>query len=204
MPAKLSWLHGALIAALICGCAGGAMAQTATQSSDTGYSIPQSVDDAIGQLEKARGDMERVRKAGGDVAGVRPEVESAEKSVEDARVKALAKESGLTEDSIRSMRSSGKGWGVIAKETGVHPGTLGVGQDGKDVRPGKPGKSGRPDGSDGDDDAAAGKKGKDKPKSKKDDGKKAKEKKPKGKSGQDAADAPAAKNGGQGGGKGKK
>lgn len=186
------WLRVALTAALVCWCSGAAMAQPATQPSDTGYTIPKSVDDAIGQLEKARGDMERVRKAGGDVAGVRTEVESAEKGVEDARVKALAKESGLSEDSIRSMRSSGKGWGVIAKETGVHPGSLGVGQDGKDARPGKQDKPGKPD-----------KGGKEK--STKDDGRKGKEKKPKGKGGQDdAVDAPGPKNGGKGGGKGKK
>lgn len=119
--------------------AAGASAQTMTQSQNAGHKVPQSVEDAMGQLEKAKGDVERIRKMGGDTTEARGKVDAAEKGVEDARVKALASESGLSEDQIRTMRTSGKGWGVIAKETGVHPGTLGVGHANQAAKGGKDG-----------------------------------------------------------------
>jgi len=118
-------------AALLLLLAGTALAQTMTQAGDSDYHVPKSIEDAIGQLEKAQGDVDRVRKIGGDTTEARRQVDTAEKNVEEARVKALSQESGLSEAKIREMRASGKGWGVIAKDAGVHPGTLGVGNGNK-------------------------------------------------------------------------
>lgn len=39
----------------------------------------------------------------------------------------LAEQTGLTETEIANMRNAGMGWGEIANELGIHPGTLGLG-----------------------------------------------------------------------------
>ncbi len=121
------WVCAVLAAALLCGWAGPAAAQGATVGADGGVTLPADVDEALGRLEKAADELERVRTAGGDAAPARGRLEAAERDVEAARVAALARASGRSEDEVRAMRASGKGWGVIAKETGVPPGSLGLG-----------------------------------------------------------------------------
>ncbi|MFH1914313.1 MAG: hypothetical protein ABIK45_08585 [Pseudomonadota bacterium] len=64
----------------------------------------QQQSDAAGELERAR---ERSRDAG--------------QKLDEARVEAIARESGRSPSEIRVMRESGMGWGAIANETGVHP-----------------------------------------------------------------------------------
>jgi len=60
------------------------------------------------------------------------------------RVLAWASETGVSVQSIRDLRAEGKGWGVIARELGVHPGIGGVmgGGQGRDHAPGLQGDRG--------------------------------------------------------------
>ncbi|MBW1637139.1 MAG: hypothetical protein JRJ68_12795 [Deltaproteobacteria bacterium] len=58
------------------------------------------------------------------------ELAKAEKTLTGAETtlgEAVAELAGVTVGSIEGMRSSGMGWGEIAHELGVHPGTLGLG-----------------------------------------------------------------------------
>jgi hypothetical protein len=57
------------------------------------------------------------------------------------RVLAWSAETGVPVDDIRALRAEGKGWGVIARELGVHPGIGSVmGQGGGHGRDNAPGQ----------------------------------------------------------------
>lgn len=77
--------------------------------------------------------LERTRKAAGEVTPEALEEEAAKEVVESqaaydqSKVAALANASGRSEAEVQALRDSGKGWGVIAKELGVHPSALGQG-----------------------------------------------------------------------------
>ncbi|WP_147819062.1 hypothetical protein [Salidesulfovibrio onnuriiensis] len=77
--------------------------------------------------------LERAKKTAGEVTPQDLEQEAAKELQESqaaydaSKVKALSNASGRSEAEIQAMRDSGKGWGVIAKELGVHPSALGKG-----------------------------------------------------------------------------
>lgn len=114
----------------LCLVAAGAGAQNFVQSGGGGASLPESIDDLLEELEKAREEVDKVAGQGGDATPQKEVLKHREMAVEDARIRALSEQSGLPESQIRAMRASGKGWGEIAGETGVHPSALGLGKEG--------------------------------------------------------------------------
>lgn len=79
--------------------------------------IPPEIRERLGNAaskEQARAEAQR-------------ELSRSQGEFDEARIRSLASASGRSESEIRAMRSSGKGWGVIAKEVGAHPSALGQG-----------------------------------------------------------------------------
>jgi len=102
------------------------------------------VTNAEEQLEQVRQIYEQAKQAGNvqEASTAEKEIERAEKQLsqsetrlDEARVNALADEAGVSPQKVRELRLSGKGWGVIAKELGVHPSALGKGKAFKDDKP---------------------------------------------------------------------
>lgn len=114
----------------MCLAAGGAGAQGLVPATEGGEGLPGSIDGLLEEVEQAREEVDKVVGQGGDATEQREVLKRREAAVEDARVSALSEQSGLPESQIRAMRASGKGWGEIAGETGVHPSALGLGKEG--------------------------------------------------------------------------
>lgn len=57
----------------------------------------------------------------------RTSLQGANENLETQRTQALAQESGKSEAEVRAMRQSGMGWGRMARDLGVHPSALGIG-----------------------------------------------------------------------------
>lgn len=114
----------------LCLVAAGADAQNFVQSENGGIGLPESIDDLLEEVEQAREEVDKVVGQGGDATQQKEVLKRRETAVEYARVRALSEQSGLPESQIRAMRASGKGWGEIAGETGVHPSALGLGKEG--------------------------------------------------------------------------
>lgn len=124
-----------------------AMAQDTPLS--TVDSILERVDRTADQVERARRALEEARRIGnGDIIEERrreyqrsrEQYRDAQQSLDEAKVDALARESGHSRAEIRSMRNSGMGWGRIAREVGAHPSVLGKGQGSAGKGKGHPGK----------------------------------------------------------------
>lgn len=88
------------------------------------------IDMLIDEVQRARtvlrdvtdtGDQSRIRSA-------RERLQMRENQLDQARINALAREAGVSSARVSAMRSSGMGWGRIAKELGVHPSVLGMGK----------------------------------------------------------------------------
>lgn len=77
--------------------------------------------------------LERTKKVAGEVSPeeleqeAAREVQESQAAYDTTKVKALAQASGRSESEVQAMRDSGMGWGVMAKELGVHPSALGRG-----------------------------------------------------------------------------
>lgn len=85
------------------------------------------------EVERLRTIYEAAKQAG-DVDAEKVAAERlarGEGELEQIRIRALAEASGRSEADIAAMRGEGKGWGVLAKDVGVHPSTLGVGHGNK-------------------------------------------------------------------------
>ena len=92
--------------------------------------VDDSIDPVLQETRRLQQVLEEMRRAGEpevDVAARERELGAAEEELTERRIAVLSKDSGVSEAEIASMRAEGKGWGVIAKELGVHPGVLGVG-----------------------------------------------------------------------------
>ncbi len=115
-----------------------ALAATATEAAS-------KVDEHLGRIERILGDVDKAKeiltgKPGtGDATRAQETLRRKEAELEKARVDAMAASSGVSRDKVAAMRASGRGWGDIARELGVSPRIVGVGDDGKDWR-GNPGK----------------------------------------------------------------
>lgn len=123
-------LWAVMLALGMCLTAGGAIAQGLVSTAEGGAGLPEGIDDLLEEVEQAREEVDKVVGQGGDATEQREVLKRRETAVEDARVRALSEQSGLPESQIRAMRASGKGWGEIAGETGVHPSALGLGKEG--------------------------------------------------------------------------
>ncbi len=97
-------------------------AAVASQANPEVAAASQAVHDAETALEEAQ--------ASGDQAQI-AEAEAALQGAESALADTVAEVTGVAKQQISSMRQSGMGWGQIAHELGVHPGTLGLGHAGK-------------------------------------------------------------------------
>lgn len=94
-------------------------------------SVFDTVDEAMVRAEKARQVYDRVRnlgkpaaevqKAKDDVTRAEADLGKANAALDSARIHALAEAGGVSDEQVRAMRASGKGWGAIAGELGVHP-----------------------------------------------------------------------------------
>ncbi|GEM_PF-2101901 len=58
----------------------------------------------------------------------------AQDNLEENRVRCLSQKTGEPEAVIQAMRQSGKGWGRIARDLGVHPSALGLGNSAAKAR----------------------------------------------------------------------
>lgn len=116
-----------------------ALAATATEAAS-------KVDEHLGRIERILGDVDKAKeiltgKPGtGDATRAQETLRRKEAELEKARVDAMAASSGVSRDKVAAMRASGRGWGDIARELGVSPRIVGVGDDGKDWRGPGPGK----------------------------------------------------------------
>lgn len=90
----------------------------------------QAVDNALNDVTRARnlynkavsaGDEEAAAEARDAVNKAESDLGEAEANLDQERIAALSEASGVSEADIQAMRESGMGWGVIAKEIGLHP-----------------------------------------------------------------------------------
>ncbi|MGE4297814.1 MAG: hypothetical protein AB7E47_07280 [Desulfovibrionaceae bacterium] len=88
--------------------------------------VAAELDTAAKAYEKIKqvGDAEAIKQAEATMQAAETELDKAEADLNTARVAALAKAAGVPESQVVAMRQSGMGWGVIAKELGVHPGLV--------------------------------------------------------------------------------
>ena len=86
------------------------------------------------EVRKAREILDKVRRAGTrqqqqqaeeDLDSAQDRYARAQKNLDQARLDAFADKCGKSPAEIQAMRDSGMGWGLIAKECGVHPSTAG-------------------------------------------------------------------------------
>jgi hypothetical protein len=80
---------------------------------------------------KKKGTAEEQAKAEQDVENAQTRYNKAQKNLDTARVDAFASQCDKSPAEIQAMRDSGMGWGLIAKECGIHPSASGKGK-GKD------------------------------------------------------------------------
>lgn len=84
-----------------------------------------------GQIPEAIAEKIRSRNQQVTMEQARTEAQSslqdANQDLENQRVQALARESGKSEAEVQAMRQSGMGWGRMARDLGVHPSALGIG-----------------------------------------------------------------------------
>jgi hypothetical protein len=92
-------------------------------------SVIETIDAFLDRAEQAREAFENSKSSGEESAArdARSELGRAERELDEARVRILAREGRVTTDRIWSMRFAGRGWGDIAKELKIHPGVLGRG-----------------------------------------------------------------------------
>jgi hypothetical protein len=92
-------------------------------------SVVEAIDAFLDRAEQAREAFEKAKNSGDESAAraASSELGRAERELDEARVRILAREGRVTTDRIWSMRFAGRGWGDIAKELKVHPGVLGRG-----------------------------------------------------------------------------
>lgn len=71
------------------------------------------------------GTTEEQQEADEDLEKAEDRYAEAQKTLAQARLDAFADKCGKTSAEIQAMRNSGMGWGLIAKECGIHPSTAG-------------------------------------------------------------------------------
>jgi hypothetical protein len=92
--------------------------------------VEKTVEPILTEVILARQAIEEMKRIGEDAIKIEEAIRNLttlEIRLENARVKAAAQGAGLSVDEISTMRKQGIGWGVIAQELGIHPGSLGVG-----------------------------------------------------------------------------
>ncbi|MBG0789843.1 MAG: hypothetical protein H0S80_05015 [Desulfovibrionaceae bacterium] len=82
-------------------------------------------------LRKARraGTRQEQQEAEEDLNEAEEQYAKAQKHLDQARIDAFADRCGKSSAEIQAMRDSGKGWGVIAQECGIHPSAAGKGKN---------------------------------------------------------------------------
>jgi hypothetical protein len=106
-----------------------------------GVEVPNPLDPLIAEVEAARRTVEELRNIGEAAERVEESVrnlEHLEIRLESKRIEIAALDTGYSAWDIEEMRRSGLGWGEIAKMTGVHPGSLGLGHGNKVKAGGSP------------------------------------------------------------------
>lgn len=96
--------------------------------------IDKAVEPVLKEVVKAREAIDEMKRIGEKAEKIEEAVrnlENLEIKLEAARVEVSAQNLGVEPSKIRELRKTGKGWGVIAKEMGMHPGSLGVGHKNK-------------------------------------------------------------------------
>ena len=83
------------------------------------------ISDTQQNVTEAEAALDEAKKSGDQAAidEAQANYDAAVQSLDEA----VANSTGITADEITAMRSSGMGWGQIAHELGVHPGSLGLG-----------------------------------------------------------------------------
>jgi hypothetical protein len=110
-----------------------------------GQAIVEETTQRSEEVRKAKDILDKVMKAGTarereqaekDLDDAQNRYARAQKNLDTARLDAFAEKCGKSPAEIQAMRNSGMGWGVIAKECGVHPSTAGKAK-GKNKNKGK-------------------------------------------------------------------
>ncbi len=125
----------------------------AAQAATTAGSVATTTDDSLNRIERILGDVERAKevltgKPGStttttDVTKAQEILKAKEAELEQARVGAMSAASGLSSDKVAALRAQGKAWGDIARDLGVSPRVVGLGDGRYDGRlGGKPGDGG--------------------------------------------------------------
>lgn len=117
--------------------------------------VASTTDESLSRIERILGDVEKAKEiltgkpgtSGTDVTKAQEVLRVREAELEKARVDAMAAASGKTSAQVAALRAKGQGWGDIARDLGVSPRVVGLG-DGKrggdddDRGPGKGKKKG--------------------------------------------------------------
>ncbi len=129
---------GVLILGLLALCSLAGIAMAEEPSPGIADSVFDRVDEAMGRAEKARQVYDRARNLGKPATEVKKAEEDLQKAegslreanvkLDTARVNAIADAAGVSPAQVQEMRASGKGWGAIAGELGVHPSVVNRGK----------------------------------------------------------------------------